>query len=164
MAFDAYAYFEKICRTNKITAENHYRFCRVTGLSNMEEVLQNFKSEQAYFCVDDTEDGTMIHQASAWFERRQYTLFLLKKYAFAQMDEQCEALKECRSIYRQIIKKLIFDRRFLENEMTYLQIDRIPFYEIPGYFISGCTGIYFMITIDLPTDLCYDGKEWNGEF
>jgi len=161
MNFDAYTYFEDICRTNKITAKNRYRFCRVTGLSNMEEVIQNFKSEKHYFCVDDTEDGTVIQQGGGYVERRQYTVFLIKKYAFGKMEEQHEALNECRKIYRQIVKKLIYDRHFLENEMTYLHVERIPFYEIPGYFISGCTGLYFMITVDIPTDFCYDGEEWN---
>jgi hypothetical protein len=46
--------------------------------------------------------------------------------------------------------------------MTYLHVDRIPFYEIPGYFINGCAGLYFMITVDIPTDLCYDGSEWDN--
>jgi hypothetical protein len=93
-------------------------------------------------------------------ERRQYTLFLIKKFSFGKMDEQGRALDECRQVYRQIMKKLIRDRRLLENEMTYLRLDRIPFYEIPGYFISGCTGLYFMITVDVPTELCYDSSEW----
>jgi hypothetical protein len=76
------------------------------------------------------------------------------------MDAQYEALNECRRIYRQIMKKLILDRRLLAEEMTYLIIERIPFYEIPGYFISGCTGLYFSISVDIPIELCYDGNEW----
>ncbi|MDR1339255.1 MAG: hypothetical protein LBK58_04285 [Prevotellaceae bacterium] len=161
MAFDAYSYFEEICRKNKITAVRKYKFCRVTGISYMEEMILKFKSEKAYFCVDDTEDGNMIRQGGGFVERRQYTVFLLKKYDFNKMGEQHAALNECREIYRQIVKKLIRDRRLLENDMTYLRLDRIPFYEIPGYFISGCTGLYFMITIDIPVDLCYNGDEWN---
>ena len=161
MTFDAHKYFEDICLRNKITAANKYRFCKVTGLSYMEEVILKFKSEKAYFCIDDTEDGNIVKQGGGYVERRQYTVFLLKKYNLNKMDEQHEALNECREIYRQIVKRLIRDRRFLENDMTYLHVDRIPFYEIPGYFISGCTGLYFMITIDIPTELCYDGDEWH---
>jgi hypothetical protein len=159
--FDAYNYFEEICEKNKITSAGKYKFCRVTGISYMEEVIQKFKSESSYFCIDDTEDGNLIQVSGGGFmERRQYTVFLLKKYPFNNMIAQHEALNECRQIYRQIVKKLIRDKVFLENEMTYLKLERIPFYEIPGYFISGCTGLYFMITIDIPTELCYDGNEW----
>jgi hypothetical protein len=160
MAFDAYNYFEQICSTNKLTSAGKYKFCKVSGMSYMEEVIQKFKTEKAYFCVDDTEDGNIIQQGGGYVERRQYVVFLIKKFAFGKMDEQHTALDECRQIYRQIVKKLIRDRRFLENEMTYLKVDRIPFYEIPGYFISGCTGLYFMITIDIPTELCYDDNDW----
>jgi hypothetical protein len=44
------------------------------------------------------------------------------------------------------------------DEMTYFVIKRIPFYEIPGYFISGCSGLYFSIGVDISTELCYDGN------
>jgi len=161
MAFNAHEYFKNICETNKKTKTGNYRFCRITGISHMEEVIQNFQKEKAYFCIDDTEDGNIIEKGGGYFERRQHTVFLLKKYAFNKMDEQHDALNECRQIYRQIVKKLIHDRRLLENEMTYLHVDRIPFYEVPGYFISGCTGLYFMVTVDIPTDLCYDSDEWE---
>ncbi|GAP73087.1 hypothetical protein SAMD00024442_6_51 [Candidatus Symbiothrix dinenymphae] len=162
--FDAYTYFSEICEKNKITSAGNYKFCRVSGLSYMEEVIQHFKSENAYFCVDDTEDGTLMNMDKGPVERRQYTVFLLKKYPLRtddSMTRQHEALNECREIYRQIAKKLIRDKRFLENDLVYLHLDRIPFYEIPGYFISGCTGLYFMLTVDNPIDLCYDGNEWN---
>ena len=162
MAFDAHKYFENICNTNKKTISGNYKFCKVTGISYMEEVIQKFQKEKAYFCIDDTEDGTIISNGGGgYFERRQYTVFLLKKYAFNNMDEQHAALEECRQIYRQIVKKLLFDRRQLVNEMTYLNVDRIPFYEVPGYFISGCSGLYFMLTVDIPTDLCYEPNEWE---
>jgi hypothetical protein len=160
MQFDAHNYFREICRTNKLATAGEYVFCRVTGMSGMEEAIQKFKTAKAYCCIDDTEDGTLIQTGGGYMERRQYCLFLLKKYPVGNMDAQHVALDECRRIYRQIVKKLIRDRHRLENEMTYLKLDRIPFYEIPGYFLSGCTGLYFMITVDIPTELCYDNNEW----
>ncbi|MDR2086837.1 MAG: hypothetical protein LBP72_06640 [Dysgonamonadaceae bacterium] len=159
--FDANNYFQEICRTNKITAAAGYKFCRVTGSKHMEEVIQNFKYEKAYFCIDDTEDGYLFQSGGGYLERRQYYLFLIKKFSFNDMSKQHAALNECRLIYRQIVKKLIRDRRLLENDMTYLKLDRIPFYEIPGYAFSGCTGIHFTIIVDIPIELCYDGNEWN---
>jgi hypothetical protein len=162
MPFDAHAYFENLCSKNKMLRDGCYRYCRVTGLSNMEEVIQHFKKEKTYFCVDATEDGQTFQAAGGGFmERRLYTVFILKKIKFENMTEQDDAIRECRAIYRSILKKLIRDRRFLEDEMTYLRLDRIPFHELPGYFISGCTGLYFILTVDLPTDLCYDANEWE---
>jgi hypothetical protein len=163
MAFDAYNYFEDICRTNKLTVAGAYRFCRVTGISYMEEMIQKFKTEKAYFCVDDTEDGRIMQmgRGSGYMERREYVVILLKKYPLNDMQAQHHALNECRNIYRQIAKKLIRDRRLLENEMTYLHTDNIPFKELAGYALSGCTGLFFSITVDIPVDLCYDGTEWD---
>jgi hypothetical protein len=128
----------------------------------MEEVLLNFKTEQAFFCVDDTTDGTTIRGASGgFFDRKQYVIFLLKRYKLNDMDAQHAALNETRGIFRSIQSKLLLDRRALENNMTYLQLDRMPYYEIPGYAYNGATGVYFMITVDTPKDLQYDVTEWS---
>lgn len=162
MAFDAHAYFEGIRNKNKLLIAGNYKYCKVTGLSNMEEAISNFKKEKAYFCVDATEDGDTFQSAGGGFmERRQTTLFVLKKIQYNNMDEQDAALKECRAIYRTILTKLILDRRRLENEMVYLRVNRIPFHEIPGYYLSGCTGLYFTVTIDVPVELCYNADQWT---
>jgi hypothetical protein len=162
MTFDPHTYFENICLTNKLMRTGNYRYCRITGPDNMEEAIQKFRKEKAYFCADATEDGQIYQAAGGGFmERRIYTLFILKKIPFENMTQQEEAIQECRQIYRQILRKIIRDRRFMEDNMTYFRNERIPFHEIPGYFLSGCTGIYFMITVDTPVNLCYDTDEWE---
>ncbi|MDR0686921.1 MAG: hypothetical protein LBF79_05650 [Dysgonamonadaceae bacterium] len=161
--FNAYQYFQQICEKNKILVDGEYRFCRVTGLANMEEVIQKWKAAKAWFCIDDTEDGTLIGSRGAgFFERRSHTVFILKKFPYGNMDLQHAALQECRTVFRQIMKKLILDRRVLENEMTYLKLDSVPWHEFPGYVLSGCTGLYFEVVIEIPIDLCYNGDEWNN--
>jgi hypothetical protein len=162
MAFNAHQYFENLHSKNKVLQAGHYRYCKITGMGNMEEVIQNFRKERAYFCVDATEDGHTLQAAGGGFmERRLYSVYILKKIKFEDMTQQDAAIRECRQIYRSILKKLIRDRCFLEDEMTYLHLDRIPFHEIPGYAFSGCTGLFFTVTVDIPTDLCYDSDEWT---
>jgi hypothetical protein len=161
--FDAHHYFKSICETNKLLLSGKYQFCRVTGLSNMEEVIQKFQSAKAYFCIDDTDDGTLLsNHGSGFFERRSHTIFILKKFPYNNMEQQHNALTECRAIFRQIMKKLIHDRQKLLDSMTYLRLDSTPWHEFPGFVISGCTGIHFEVTIDIPVDLCYNGNEWNA--
>lgn len=170
--FDAYTYFEKLRTENKITcppAETpnriEYKLCKITSMQNMEEVLDKFKDAKAYFGVDDTNDGQTMQSANAGYsERRVYVVYLLKKYDIRPanaMDLQRAALQECRAIYRQICSRLIKDKPVMSNDMVYLHTDRIPYFELPGYMLSGVTGIYFMVTIDQPTDLCYDATQWN---
>ena len=159
--FDAYTYFQEICNSLKLTAAT-YKFTRSTGLPYMEEVLWNFKTQTAFFCVDDTNDGTTIRGAGGgFFDRRMYVVYLLKRYKLNDMTAQHAALEETRSIYRSIQSKLVLDRAALANNMTYLQLERLPYYEIPGAAFNGATGVYFMITVDTPKNLQYDASEWN---
>jgi hypothetical protein len=160
--FNSYDYFADICAKNKLTVSGKYKFCRVTGLGNLEEVIQNFKREQAYFCIDDTNDGyTYRSQGGGYFERRMYIVYLLKKYPLNDMQKQHDALDECRRIYRSVCTKLVKDRSRLENDLIYLLTDRLPYYEMEGYAISGVTGLYAMISVDEPVNLCYNANDWN---
>ncbi|MDR2913431.1 MAG: hypothetical protein LBV74_01115 [Tannerella sp.] len=160
--FNSYDYFAEICAKNKLTVAGNYKFCRVTGLGNLEEVIQNFKREQAYFCIDDTNDGTTFQGAGGgYFERRMYIVYIMKKYPLNDMQAQHAALEECRRIYRSVCSKLVFDRSRLLNSQIYLNTDRIPYYEMEGYAISGVTGLYTMISIDEPVNLCYNANDWT---
>jgi hypothetical protein len=160
--FEAYEYFTDICKKLKITKDNDYYPCKVSGLANMEGVIANLQSKRAYFAIDDTNDGQIYKGAGGgYFERKMYIVFVLKKFPFEDMNKQHEALNECRSVYRSICTKLISDKSTLSNNMIYLHTDRIPFYEMTGYGIAGCTGLYFMITVEQPINLCYDANQWN---
>lgn len=159
--FNASEYFKQITQKLKATKDGNYKFCRVTGLGNLEDVVTNYSRYMAYTAIDDTNDGyTHQSQNGTYFERRIYTVFVLKKYTLNNMDQQREYLEECRSIYRSMIKKLIKDKSKLANDMIYLQTNRIPFYELEGYAIAGCTGLYFTFNVDIPKNLCYDKSEW----
>ena len=158
--FEAYDYFQNICNSLYATA-GVYKFTRSTGLPYMEELLQNFKSETAFFTVDDTNDGMTIRgEGGGFFDRRQYVVFLIKKYKYNDMDAQHAVMEETRGIYRSIESKLLKDRVALANNMAFLHLDRMPYYEIPGYAFNGAGGLYFIITVDQPKDLQYDANEW----
>ncbi|SHE56578.1 hypothetical protein [Dysgonomonas macrotermitis] len=159
--FNAYTYFTGIAEKLKISKDNEFYPCKVSGLANMEEVLSSFRGKKAYFAIDDTNDGIIYQgRGGGYFERKMYTIFILKKITAGNMDMQHQALNICRQIYHSVCTRLIKDRRELENEMIYLDTERIPFYELEGYAIAGCTGLYFMITVDQPRNLCYDTNEW----
>lgn len=161
MNFDAYKYFSELGEKLKIAKDNEYYPCKVTGLANMEEVINSYQKKKAYLAIDDTNDGhTFKSSGGGYFEKKQYIIFILRKYAHNNMDQQKEYLQQCRQIYRSICKRLIKDKSKLINNMIYLNTDRIPFYEIEGYGIAQCTGLYFIITVDEPTNLCYDADEW----
>lgn len=161
MNFDAFDYFSSICNTLKKSKDNGYYPCKVSGLANMEEVINAYQTQKAYFAIDDSNDGQIFKASGGgFFVRKMYVIYILKKFAFNNMDQQKEVMQECREIYHSVCKKLIKDKSLLANEMIYLNTERIPFYEMQGYLIAGCAGVYTMITIDTPINLCYDAAEW----
>lgn len=161
MTFDAHLYFEKEIRDKmKLTTENGYQYSRISSMQHLEEVIANFRYAKAFFAVDDTEDGFTFQSGGGFMDRKTFVVYVLKQYRTDDMESQKAALAECRQIYKNVLKKLIKDKSMLENEMVYLVTDRISYNEIPGLFANDCTGLFFMVPVNIPTDLCYKPEEW----
>lgn len=161
MQFDMHAYFEKQIRDKmKLTVQGDYAYSRVSSMQHLEEVIDNFRYKKAFFAVDDTEDGFTFRAGGSFFDRKTIVIYILKQYDRIDMDKQNAALAECRAIYKNVLKKLILDKSRLENEMVYLITDRIAYNEIPGVFANNCTGLFFTIPVNIPTDLSYKAEEW----
>lgn len=64
---------------------------------------------------------------------------------------------------RQMHARLIHDRDGMRygDALEYLQVDRVYSTELPRMFMSGMTGLYFMVYNDEPIDLSYDAAEWT---
>lgn len=159
--FDGYEYFERICSKNKLSVQENFKFCRVTGLGGMEEALQHMKRESCFFCIDDTTDGTTIQRNGGFYKRRVFTVFFLKRYKFGDMAAHHEALNLCRQLFDQVCSRMLIDKDRLGSELVYLNTERIHFREMEKYALSGCAGIYFMIDVDEPIDLSYEPEQWE---
>ena len=59
--------------------------------------------------------------------------------------------------------RLVRDRDQLGNDLVFLRVEAMPTTEMGQYFASGCTGLYFMVTVDEPVTLVYDGAEWDEQ-
>lgn len=162
MKFDAHEYFEKKVRDKmKICVEGDYKYSRISSMQHMEEVLDDFRYEKAFFAVDDTEDGfTYSNGGSGYMDRKTITIYILKQYNDRDMKSQDAALAECRTIYNTVLKKLIKDKADLADNMVYVNLDRIRYTEIPGMFANSCTGLFCIIPISLPVDLSFKADEW----
>jgi hypothetical protein len=67
----------------------------------------------------------------------------------------------CRELFRQFHSRFIVDEHRLQSELTYMAVDEIRCRELGGQFLNGCTGLYFMVALDEPTDLQYNQHEWQ---
>lgn len=156
--FDAVTYMEGIQSQLKVT-KTGYKFARVSGLNDLEEVIENAKRETKFFAVDDSQDGVTYRGAGAgFFERRQYTVFLLHRVKYNNMDGRKVTLDEVRSVFRNILSRLIKDKMTI----PVLDVERTNFYEVPPAFAQGCSGIYFFFNVNYPVDLRYDSTEWTS--
>lgn len=160
MSFNAFEYFSQIAASLKLAKDNGYYPCRVSGLANMEDVVNSLTNRMAYFAIDDTNDGYTFRNGAGYFERKMYIIFILKKFPLKNMEKQSLALEECRQIYRAVVSRLIKDRAMLEQGTVYLDTSRISFHEMEGYAIAGTTGLYMTLTIDQPINLCYNADDW----
>ena len=158
--WNAVNYFETLNGKLK-TTKNAYHFCRVSGINGLEEILANYMAKNAFLAVDDSDDGMTIRLGGGYFNRRSIVVYVLKKYKITDMSERETALSETRSIRNSLISKLLVDANNNTEGLNYLNKERIPYHEVPGYFAAGTTGIYFIITIDEPVNLAYNANDWT---
>lgn len=155
--FDPIAYLQTVHSKLKAT-KTKYKFCRISGIAALEEVLQNFKREKYFFAIDDSQDGLTFRGAGGgYFERRPYSVFILGKADYGNMDQREAVLAEAKVIYRNILTKLIKDKLAIKV----IDMETIRFYEVPPAFASGCSGLYFIFTVENPVNLQYDTAEWD---
>jgi len=154
--FDPVVYMKSLKLSLKLTKDN-YRFTTVSGVTALEDIITKDQKEKRFFAVDDSQDGKTFRGAGGgFFERRQYTVFVLRKVAFNDPSGRLSALEEAKTIYRKILARMIKDK----NLISFIDLSEIPFYEVPPAFATGCSGIYFMFRVNNPIDLLYDGSDW----
>ena len=150
--FDGHTYFTELTEKNKLAKSNTFFPCSCSGINSLQDVLDNFRKRSAFICIDDTNDAAVEQIGGGWFKKRTFTVFLLIRYKYDDMTDRAEKLDICRQLFRQ------FHSRMIRDKYIYEDLD-LSFGE---YFISGCTGLYFMVELTEPTDLCYKEDEWDG--
>lgn len=159
--FDAIGYFKDLCSKNKLAVANNFFPCVCSGINTLEDVMTNFRSQSAFLCVDDTNDGATEQTSGGYFKKRTFTVFLLKQYKLNDMADRQKSLDVCRQLYRQIHSRMIIDKENLNNELVYLNTENILSREFGEFFMSGCTGLYFMTDVSEPINLQYNSDEWS---
>lgn len=160
--FDAIGYFKNMCSRNRLAKAHNFYPCICSGINSLEEVLENFRRQSAFFAVDDTNDGVTERRSGGYFKKRTFTIFIMKRYTFNDMEDRQRALDICRQLARQIHSRMLLDGEDLTNDLIYLNTDNVYSRELGEYFINGCTGLYFMIDVSEPIDLSYNADEWEN--
>lgn len=149
--WNAIAYFENLAKTLKLTKDD-YHFCKVTGQNYLEGIL-NSPSESKFFAVNDVDEGVTIRgNSGGYLNRRQVIVYILQKFDIKNLDDREIKLNETRLIMRKLQAKIIKDSNNIA-EMAFVNKLRIPYKELPGYFVYGTCGVYFFLTLDEPVEL-----------
>lgn len=160
--FDYIEYFRGLWEHNKLAQNNDFVFCTCSGIETLQGPLQKFRTAQAFFCVDDTNDGITFRGTNGgWFKRRTITVFLMHRYNIKKMSDYQDALSLCRELFQQLYSRMLIDEDALSNDMVYLRTENILSRELGRYFLNGCTGLYFMVEVSEPIDLTYDENQWQ---
>ncbi len=156
--FDPVTYMQSLHDKMKLTKEK-YKFVKVSGLAELEGILDNFRRHKNFFAVEDAQQGETFRGAGGtYFERRFYTVYILGTAEYGDMEQRAVVLTEAKAIFRNILSKLIRDKLLIPM----LDVEKIRFYEVPPAFATGCSGIYFIFFVDNPVNLTFNATEWDN--
>ena len=160
MIFDALNYFEQLARQNKLCVENGFMPVFCSGPDSIEGIIQNFQKTANFVCIDDTTDQNLYSEGVSYFKRRVYTVFVLAQYRWDDMKDREEKLNLCREVFKQFVKRMIWDRTQREDDETaFLNVEKIYSKEFGRYTMSGVTGLYFMVENDEPASMEYEDEQ-----
>ena len=169
MIFDALHYFETLAKQNRLCVENGFKPVFCSGPDSIEGIINNFQKTANFVCIDDTTDQNLYSEGVSYFKRRVYTVFILASYRWDDMEDREQKLNLCREVFKQFVKRMIWDRIQREDDETaFLNVEKIYSKEFGRYTMNGVTGLYFMVENDEPASMEYEDEqqlesEWMTE-
>lgn len=161
ISFDFHAYLFRLAGKNKLARKHGFHPCSCSGIGYLEDLLAGIRSHKAFVCISDTTEDSIARKGGGWFKRRVFTVFILHRFDTRSTEDYREKLSLCRELFRQLHSRFVRDEQSLHNELAYLNVGDIRSRELGGQFLNGCTGLYFMLSMDEPADLRYNTEEWE---
>ncbi len=159
--FDFTGYINALTAANLLAQQQAFRPSVCSGVQHIEGLLQDFQRTANFVCSSDICEESTFQRGGGWFKRRVFTVFILMRYRFGDTADQAAKMQTTRELFRQFQSRIIRDAQDLQNDFVYVDTANIRSRELGGAFLSGCTGLYFMLSMDEPTDLCYRQDEWT---
>lgn len=163
--FDAISYFENLAEKNRLAKASGFKTVVISGPDNLEGIFEQYRTCDRFIAVTDTSTGNLSSADGSFnfLKRRAYTVFILSAYRHDDMDDRQRELDLCRTLFLQIIKRVIHDKFLYKDQGTYFDTHAIPNQELGRYFLSGMTGLHFTLYVSEPVNLEYDKNEWEGD-
>lgn len=159
--FDFLSYMDGLCKANRLAQDQSFIHSTCSGINYVEGMLEQYQTTANFLCTSDVCSESTFLSSGGWFKRRVYMVFVLMRYEYGNAADCAEKLNTCRELFRQLKSRFVRDSQLLQESLTYLNADDIRSNEIGGTFLNGCTGLYFQLSVDEPTELCYNPEEWT---
>lgn len=161
--FDALEYFETLGKKNKLAKKNGFVVDYCSGPGALEPMMAEYRDAQNFIFVDDTTSGNTFNNKVGWFDRNVYCVHILAGYELGNAESYNKALRLCRKLFRQFLSRIIKDKEsyMYGDKLMYLNTGNVYSNEYGRYSFNGCTGLFFQIQNDEPTDLVYNDSEWE---
>ena len=163
--FDALAYFAELGNKNKLAKRNNFKVDYCSGPGALEPMMAGYRQYQNFIFVDDTTSSNTLSNKVGWFDRNVYCVHIIAGYKHGDAQDYNRALRLCRTIFRQFLSRIIKDKEKYKygNALMYLNTGNVYSNEYGRYSFNGCTGLFFQIQNDEPTDLMFDENDWEEE-
>ena len=161
--FNALEYFSELGKKNKLARRNQFVVDYCSGMGALVPMMQNYRDAENFIFIDDTTSGNTFSNKVGWFDRNVYCVYILAGYDYNNAESYNEALKLCRRIFRQFLSRVIKDKERYKygDRLMYLNTGNVYSQEFGRYSFNGCTGLFFQLQNDEPTDLIYDDDDWE---
>lgn len=158
--FDALTYIEAIVSNSRTAADNGFKFVRISGLAGAEELVSNMRRETSFIAIDETSESTIDLKVNGPFERKMYTIFILRRYKRNDESDRAAQLRICRYMMLKMLSWFLHDSEKLKDALIYLDND-IQARDLGEAILNGVTGVYFTFSFARPTDIIFEDDEWE---
>lgn len=162
--FDGTAYFKEMAEKNKLVRRNNFVTGYCSGIGALTAMMSEYREAENFVFIDDTTSGNTFSNSVGWFDRSVYCVYILAGYDYNDPKSYNEALNLCRRIFRQMLSRVIKDKEKYKygTLLNGLNTGNVYSNEFGRYSFNGCTGLFFQIQNDEPTELVYDENEWDA--
>ncbi len=155
------SYIDRLTLSNVMAQRLEFRPTVCSGINHLEGILQESLDHANFVCTSDICEESSYSRGGGFFKRRVFTVFIISRYEFGNNADQARKIADCRELFRQFHSRLLRDSQRLQDELIYMDTANIRSRELGGVFLNGCTGLYFMVTVDEPMDIRYNADEWT---
>ena len=163
-SFNALAYFKEMAEQNKLTKENGFYVGFSSGPDALDIIMSEYRDHANFILIDDTTAANTFCGKPGWFDRNDYTVWILAGFDYQDELSYAAALRLCRRIFKQFLSRMIHDKatRKYGDALTFLHTEQVYSMEFGRRSFNGATGIMFKINNDEAVDLRYNEEEWEG--